>query len=46
MRKYIAEKKNNEELNGVELYFCVYPLSGTKETLKKYGFRWNRKKAC
>lgn len=43
---YIATKELNKELNGVELYFFVYPLAGTKETLKKYGFRWNRKKAC
>lgn len=46
MKKYIAEKKENKELNGVELYFSVYPLNGTKETLKKNGFRWNRKKSC
>lgn len=46
MKKYIAEKKENKELNGVELYFSVYPLDGTKETLKKNGFRWNRKKSC
>ena len=46
MNKYIAEKKNNEELNGVEIYFSVYPLKGTKENLKKYGFRWNHKKGC
>lgn len=43
---YIATKELNKELNGIELYFSVYPLAGTKETLKKYGFRWNRKKAC
>jgi len=46
MKKYIAEKKENKELNGVELYFSVYPLAGTKETLKKAGFHWNRKKSC
>lgn len=44
--KYIAKKVMNEELNGVEIYFFVYPISGTKETLKKNGFRWNHKKAC
>ncbi len=44
--KYIAEKKENKELNGIEIYFGVYPLAGTKENLKKYGFRWNHKKAC
>lgn len=43
---YIAEKRENKELNGIELYFAVYPLDGTKQNLKKYGFRWNRKKAC
>ena len=45
-KNYIATKELNKELNGVEIYFSVYPLAGTKETLKKYGFRWNRKKAC
>lgn len=42
----IAEIKRNEEKNGIEIYFKVYPLVGTKETMKKYGFRWNPKKAC
>lgn len=46
MKKYIAKKEINKELNGIELYFDVYPLAGTKETLKKYGFKWNRKKSC
>ena len=46
MKKYIAKKEINKELNGIELYFDVYPLAGTKETLKKYGFKWNRKKTC
>lgn len=46
MKKYIAEKKENKELDGVELYFAVYPLKGTKENLKKFGFRWNPKKGC
>ena len=42
----IAEIKKNEEKNGIEIYFKVYPLSGTKETMKKHGFRWNGKKSC
>lgn len=42
----IATIKNNEAQNGIEIYFKVYPLSGTKETMKKNGFRWNRKKGC
>jgi hypothetical protein len=42
----IAEIKKNEEKNGIEIYFKVYPLTGTKETMKKNGFRWNRKKGC
>jgi hypothetical protein len=42
----IATIKNNEAQNGIEIYFKVYPLTGTKETLKKNGFRWNHKKAC
>lgn len=46
MAATIAKKVINEELNGVELYFSVFPLSGTKDTLKKNGFRWNHKKAC
>lgn len=46
MATTIAKKVINEELNGVELYFSVFPLSGTKDTLKKNGFRWNHKKAC
>lgn len=46
MNNYICEKRNNEELNGVELFFTVYPLAGTRETLKKHGFRWNHKKSC
>ena len=29
--KSIAKKVLNDELNGVELYFIVYPLKGTKE---------------
>lgn len=44
--EYIARKERNEEKNGIELYFDVYPLAGTKETMKKEGFRWNGKKAC
>ena len=46
MANYICEKKENNEQNGIELYFSVYPLTGTKETLKNYGFRWNHKKSC
>jgi hypothetical protein len=42
----IAEIKRNEEKNGIEIYFKVYPLAGTKSTMKKNGFRWNPKKAC
>jgi len=42
----IAKKELNKDLNGVELYFIVYPLKGTRETLKKEGFKWNHKKAC
>lgn len=42
----IAKKVINEELNGIEIYFAVYPLKGTRETLKKEGFRWNHKKGC
>lgn len=44
--KTIAKIKKNEEKNGVEIYFNVYPLEGTKETLKKNGFRWSRKNGC
>ncbi len=43
---YIAKKELNKEKNGVEVYFCVYPLNGTRENLKKRGFRWNHKKSC
>ena len=42
----IAVKKMNDAQNGVEIYFEVYPLTGTKSTLKKGGFRWNPKKGC
>lgn len=42
----IAEIKRNEEKNGIEIYFKVYPLADTKSTMKKNGFRWNPKKAC
>lgn len=44
--KSIAKKELNTELNGVELYFIVYPLKGTRETLKREGFKWNHKKGC
>ena len=43
---YIATKKINEELNGVELYFNVFPINGTKKTMRDAGFRWHRKKLC
>ena len=42
----IATIKENKELNGIEIYFVVYPISGTRENLKKNGFRWNHKKSC
>ena len=42
----IARFEKNEKLNGIEIYFAVYPLVGTRNTLKKYGYRWNFKKGC
>lgn len=42
----IAKKELNQDLNGIEIYFHVLPLKGTRETLKKEGFRWNHKKSC
>lgn len=42
----IAKKEINKELNGIEIYFYVYPITATRETLKKGGFRWNHKKGC
>ena len=42
----IARVEKNEKLNGIEIYFVVYPISATRESLKKYGFRWNHKKSC
>lgn len=42
----IARVEKNEKLNGIEIYFSVYPISATRENLKKYGYRWNHKKAC
>lgn len=42
----IAKKEINKELNGIEIYFNVYPLNATCETLKNNGFRWNHKKGC
>ena len=42
----IARKEQNTEKNGIEIYFAVYPLNGTRETLKNNGFRWNYKKGC
>ena len=46
MTNTIARKEITKELNGIEIYFYVYPLAGTRETLKKSGFRWNHKKGC
>ena len=46
MKNTIAKKELNTQQNGVELYFNVYPLNATRETLKKGGFRWNHKKGC
>lgn len=43
---YICKKEINEELNGVELYFSVFPITATRNTLKANGFRWNHKKSC
>ena len=42
----IATIKENKELKGIEIYFVVYPISATRDTLKKNGFRWNHKKSC
>lgn len=42
----IARVEKNEKLNGVEIYFSVYPISVTKNNLKMNGFRWNHKKGC
>lgn len=42
----IARKELNTELNGIEIYFNVFPIDGTRETLKKNGFKWNHKKGC
>lgn len=42
----IARIENNKNLNGIEIYFSVYPITGTRETLKKNGFKWNHKKNC
>ena len=46
MTTMIATKKRNEKQNGIEIYFNVYPIQGTKDTLKNNGFRWNHKKMC
>ena len=46
MTSTIARKEINKEQNGVEIYFYVYPITATRETLKKGGFRWNHKKGC
>ena len=42
----IARVEKNEKLNGIEIYFSVYPISVTKNNLKVNGFRWNHKKGC
>lgn len=42
----IADVKENKEQNGIEIYFRVYPIEGTRNTLKDNGFRWNHKKSC
>lgn len=46
MTNTIARKQINEAQNGIEIYFSVYPIRATRETLKKGGFRWNHKKGC
>ena len=46
MTQYIAKFEENKALDGIEIYFNVYPLAGTRDTLKKYGYRWNHKKSC
>ena len=46
MTQYIARLEENKELNGIEIYFMVYPLVGTRDTMKEYGYRWNYKKSC
>ena len=46
MTQYIARFEENKALNGIEIYFMVYPLVGTRDTMKKYGYRWNYKKSC
>ena len=46
MSNAIATTKLNKDLNGIEIYFSVFPTEGTRNTLKKHGFRWNHKKGC
>lgn len=42
----IARIEFNQELNGVELYFSIFPLKATRDNLKANGFKWNHKKSC
>lgn len=42
----IARIEINQELNGVELYFSVFPIKATRDNLKANGFKWNHKKSC
>ena len=46
MASTIAKCIKNEKLNGIELYFAVYPLASTITMLKQHGYRWNHKKSC
>ena len=39
MSNAIATTKLNKDLNGIEIYFSVFPTEGTRNTLKKHGFR-------
>ena len=42
----IARMEINQELNGVEIYFSVFPTKATRDNLKANGFKWNHKKSC
>lgn len=44
--KQIATLIENQELNGIELYFESIPTEEERNTLKANGFRWNRAKKC
>ena len=37
---------NNEDKNGIEIYFSEKPKAETIEALKSYFFRWHRAKKC